>query len=456
MKVKVISRDEEAYTRERPQDLMRVQRNPDPALHPFAAATEYTRALNAVKLERVFAKPFVGALGGHADGVTALATNPRSLTACLSAAADGEVRLWDVTTRRTLRRLVGHAGSVHGLCFGPDGETAVSCGDDCSVRLWRAPGAALGEVRANGGDADGGALEAAVAYYGRAAFRDVDHHWKAPRFATAGVGVDLWDHDRSEPVHSFSWGSDTVTAVRFNPAEPDIFASCGSDRSIALYDVRTSTPLRKLVMMNRCNKVAWNPREAFNFTVANEDCCLYTYDMRRLDAARCIHKDFVSAVMDVHYSPTGRELVAGSYDRTVRIFAHNGGHSRDVYHTKRMQRVFAVRFSGDGAYVLSGSDDMNVRVWKARASEQMGQLLPREKKRHAYNAALVERYKDLPEIKRIKRHRNVPTAVHKASSLRRKMQESQRRKRQNVEAHSAPGSIKHTPARKERVLAQVE
>lgn len=51
---------------------------------------------------------------------------------------------------------------------------------------------------------------------------------------------------------------------------------------------------------------------------------------------------------------TGREFVAGSYDRTVRIFAAAGGHSREVYHTKRMQRVFAVRFSGDGSYVFSG------------------------------------------------------------------------------------------------------
>ena len=49
----------------------------------------------------------------------------------------------------------------------------------------------------------------------------------------------------------------------------------------------------------------------------------------------------------------------------MRIFAYNGGHSREVYHTKRMQRVFAVRYSGDASYVFSGSDDMNVRIWKA-------------------------------------------------------------------------------------------
>lgn len=79
-------------------------------------------------------------------------------------------------------------------------------------------------------------------------------------------------------------------------------------------------------------------------------------------------QDFVSAVMDVDYSPTGREFVAGGYDRSIRIFPYNGGHSREVYHTKRMQRLFATRFSGDATYVFSGSDDMNVRVWKASSA----------------------------------------------------------------------------------------
>ena len=30
--------------------------------------------------------------------------------------------------------------------------------------------------------------------------------------------------------------------------------------------------------------------EAFNFTVANEDCNLYTYDMRKLTVASCLHQ----------------------------------------------------------------------------------------------------------------------------------------------------------------------
>ena len=40
----------------------------------------------------------------------------------------------------------------------------------------------------------------------------------------------------------------------------------------------------------KSNAVAWNPMEAFNLTVANEDCCLYTYDIRKLQSAACVHK----------------------------------------------------------------------------------------------------------------------------------------------------------------------
>lgn len=52
---------------------------------------EYTRALNATKLERVFAKPFVASLDGHRDGVNCMAKHTKSLSTLLSGSCDGEV-----------------------------------------------------------------------------------------------------------------------------------------------------------------------------------------------------------------------------------------------------------------------------------------------------------------------------------------------------------------------------
>ena len=65
MKVKVISRDRDHAVRQSKHDLPKMQKNSAPELHPFAAQREYKRAVNAVKMERIFAKPFICALDGR-------------------------------------------------------------------------------------------------------------------------------------------------------------------------------------------------------------------------------------------------------------------------------------------------------------------------------------------------------------------------------------------------------
>ncbi|KAL8136731.1 hypothetical protein V2J09_002732 [Rumex salicifolius] len=450
MKVKVISRSTDEFTRERSQDLQKVFRNYDPSLRPHEKATEYVRALNAAKLDKVFARPFIGAMDGHIDAISCMAKNPNHLKGLFSGSMDGDIRQWDIASRKTVCQFPGHSGPVRGVTVSTDGRVLVSCGNDCTVKLWNIPTSPTMES-----DEDsGGPIKPFAVYTGNNAFRTVDHQWNGNLFATGGAQVDIWDQNRSYPVNSFEWGVDTVVSIRFNPGEPNLLATSGSDRSIVLYDLRLSSPARKIIMVTKSNSIAWNPMEPMNFTVANEDCNCYSYDARKLDEAKCVHQDHVSAVMDIDYSPTGREFVTGSYDRTVRISPYNGGHSREIYHTKRMQRVFCVKYSCDASYVISGSDDTNLRLWKSKASEQLGVLVPRERKKHEYNRALVKRYKHLPEVKRIVRHRHLPKPIFKAASLRRIMNEAERRKEDRRRAHGGASSSK--PLRKKRILKEVE
>lgn len=57
---------------------------------------------------------------------------------------------------------------------------------------------------------------------------------------------------------------------------------------------------------------------------------LYTYDMRYLEKPVLVHIDHVSAVLDVDYSPTGKEFVSASFDKTIRIFPKDSVRSRLV------------------------------------------------------------------------------------------------------------------------------
>jgi WD repeat and SOF domain-containing protein 1 len=98
-----------------------------------------------------------------------------------------------------------------------------------------------------------------------------------------------------------------------------------------------------------------------------------------------IHKDHVSAVLDIDFSPTGREFVTASFDKTIRIFPFDDGRSREVYHTKRMQQVNSIIYSMDNRFIISGSEDTNIRIWKANAADSLKPLLPREKESLAYS-----------------------------------------------------------------------
>lgn len=458
----------------------------------------------------MFAHPFVGELkGGHVDAVSCMAICRTNLCPVVSGGVDGTIRIWDLQGRKMVTSLEAHSRSVSGVVFGNGVDGMVySCGLEGIVKAWsiyprdryitaddddsldedgygKKPKA---KKRSNKNkDADGDAEESPYGphnvyrlpssrsnTYNTNAFHSIDHHWSNSQFATASsdAAVHLWDPERSTPISTFSnlWGSDdTVTTVRYNPAERDLIAHCSNDRGIGLHDTRTSSALQKTIMGMKSNCLEWNPMEPYMFVVGNEDYNAYTFDMRKLHRPTGIYKGHVGAVMSVSWSPTGTEFVTGSYDKTIRIFsvrkeggtaAHSGSNStgvaRDIYHTKRMQRVFCVGYTLDHKYILSGSDDTNIRLWKARSSEKIGQLSTREETSLQYRNALVSKYVHLPDVKRISKSRRVPSFVKKQTSMAMIQKEKRRRKEGNVVKHSKPGTKKFTDEKAKSIVKTVD
>ncbi|CAG7816675.1 unnamed protein product [Allacma fusca] len=423
-------------------------RNYDPALHPFEIQREYTRALNAVKLERVFAKPFVGALDGHGDIVSCLGKHPNQIAWLFSGDADGTVKQWNIAMKKCVRTLKAHSGYVRGISFTPDGETMISVGDDKNIHFWDTCLPTSLEV----GVKESAKFSIPTKYN----LASVSSHAKTKMFATCGDSCLLWEGERRLPVQEFEWGVDSLNCVRFNQSQVDVLAACASDRSIMLYDIRGKSPIRKVVLSLKSNALCWNPQEPFVFAVANEDYNSYAFDMRRLKHPLNIYKDHVDAVIDLDFSPTGKELVTGSWDKTVRLFEVDKGHSREVYHTKRMQRLTSVMWTLDNKYILTGSDEMNIRIWKAKAWEKLGVLKTREREALSYNEALKDKFASFPQVKRIMRHRHVPKHVYQAKKELRIIKDSKSRKEGNRRAHSKPGTVPTVPEREKNIVAEME
>lgn len=105
------------------------------------------------------------------------------------------------------------------------------------------------------------------------------------------------------------------------------------------YGVLLKSPDALLIFSQmRVNQLVFNPLQPPILLCASEDHNLYTFDMRNLSSTTQVYKGHVGATMSADWSPTGREFVSGSYDRTVRLWKAGEGAARDTYHTKRMQR----------------------------------------------------------------------------------------------------------------------
>nr|CAG4646207.1 EOG090X04WU [Macrothrix elegans] len=425
MKVKVLVRNPDDYLRETKHDIYKLPRNYDPALHPLETPREYTRALNAVKVERLLARPFIGALDGHSDSVSCFGKHPKRLSSLYSAGADGELKLWDVARQKTVCTVQAHSGYLRNMAFTHEGKMLYTVGDDKLIKQWK-----VEEV--DGSDMQNPVNTIVTKYM----LTGITHHRKKPYMATCGEACQLWDHNRAQPIKTYQWGVDSLKCIKFNQIESNVLAACGQDRSIILYDIRDNLPFKKATLKLGSNSLCWNPMEAYMFVVANEDYNLYSFDMRNLSKPSNIFHDHVSAVIDVDFSPTGKEIASASYDKTLRIFPSNKSKSRDIYHTKRMQRLTCVAWSLDDRYVFSGSSEMNIRIWKARASEKLGVVRPREKMAQQVNAKLVDKFAQHPEVKRIRLHRHVPRHVYNARKEHAIIRQKLRRKDYNYRTKS--------------------
>jgi hypothetical protein len=135
-------------------------------------------------------------------------------------------------------------------------------------------------------------------------------------------------------------------------------------------------------------------------------------------------------------------VATASYDRAVRLYHTHQGTPHDTYTNRRMQRVLSLSHTADSYYLLSGSDEGVLRVWRTRADRRPG---PAPSARMAsalqYADALKARFKHAPEIKRIGAHRHLPGWMKREARKERAHAEGVKRRGENVERHGGKVDI---------------
>ena len=294
---------------------------------------------------------------GHRGQVMAVAYSPAGRLLA-SAGYDGTIRLWEPTTGRLVRALVGQEDVVDAIAWSPDGKMLLAGSRyDESVRIWDVQVGRVVQTFDTGKEV----VAQAVA-------------WSPDGTSVASVAgnlstIGIWDMRSGETLYTLKGHADTINAMAWSP-DGKIIASGSRDKTINLWDAGSGRLLRSITgHTDGVCAIAWSP-DGKTLASGSRDSTLRLWDVVSGQSRRVVKPD-MSYLFAVAWSPDGKLVAANGAYKIGLWDAESGEQVRVLDWPEGMARIQGLAWSPDGHQIASGAGSGDLRLWDVNTGEPM-------------------------------------------------------------------------------------
>jgi WD40 repeat protein len=309
----------------------------------------------------------------QAAGTTAFAVSPNgwyvATTVCNaadSAPTECAIHVWEAATGKEIINIPNaHAGWVNSIDLNGDGSSIVTGSEDGTACIWETATGRNIACMTHHDTVSIVTFSPNGNYVASVSGKEVD------------VKLHVWDAYTGNEIASISEDSN-IRSIDFSPnsslllagAWADVFVwEIGSDSPIALMTHYDESDQGEVIFTPDIASVAFSP-DGKHVLSGSWDRTARVWDIStQTETARMTHDLRVTSVA---FSPNGDLAVSGSEDGAIRVWKATDG--EEVARMAHNGSVWSVTFSPDGKYILSQSQDNTARVWEVSTGKEAARM----------------------------------------------------------------------------------